>query len=137
MQLRVTEDAPARLSYPYTDRLEPGDTFEVDDEKGAALLEVHDYLEEGDGDGDSASESGGSDGEDGWPDDHRDDFTALEGVGPSRAGDLHDDGYDTYDDLREASPEDIAETDGVTEANAESWQDELAEDSEYAEDISA
>lgn len=131
MQLRVTEDAPARLSYPYTGRLAPGDVFEVDDEKGADLLDVHDYLEETDGDGDdadTAAESGGLRGEDGSAETRQDDFTALEGVGPARADDLHDDGYDTYDDLREASPADIAETDGVTEENAESWQDELAEE---------
>jgi len=39
--------APANLSYPYVDgSLTYGDTFEVDDAKGEALLEAHDYLEE-------------------------------------------------------------------------------------------
>jgi len=47
MQLRVTHMAPANLSYPYVDgSLTYGDTFEVGDAKGDALLETHDYLEE-------------------------------------------------------------------------------------------
>ena len=47
MYLLVTESAPANLSYPYVDgQLAAGDTFEVDDEKGEQLLDVHDYLEE-------------------------------------------------------------------------------------------
>lgn len=44
MKLRVTDDAPAGLSFPYTGALAPGDTFAVDDGKGEALLEAHDYL---------------------------------------------------------------------------------------------
>lgn len=48
MKLEVTESAPHNLKYPYTDRLEPGDTFDVSEEKGAALLERHDYLKEAD-----------------------------------------------------------------------------------------
>jgi hypothetical protein len=48
MILRVTEAAPANLSFPYTDALEPGDEIEVDDAKGAALLDAHDYLEPAD-----------------------------------------------------------------------------------------
>ena len=47
MQIRVTHMAPANLSYPYVDGpLTYGDTFEVDDAKGEALLDAHDYLEE-------------------------------------------------------------------------------------------
>ena len=45
MHLRVTDDAPTNLSFPYTDALAPGDEFEVDDEKGAALLDTHAYLD--------------------------------------------------------------------------------------------
>jgi len=47
MKLRVTDGAPYNLSYPYVDgTLAHGDTFEVGGEKGAALLDAHDYLEE-------------------------------------------------------------------------------------------
>ena len=47
MHLRVTDGAPANLSYPYVDsQLEPGDAFDVDSEKGEALLDAHDYLEQ-------------------------------------------------------------------------------------------
>ena len=48
MRLEVTEGAPHNLQYPYTGRLEPGDTFEVSTEKAEALLERHDYLVESD-----------------------------------------------------------------------------------------
>lgn len=48
MRLRVTDDAPAGLSYPYTGPLSPGDEFDVDDAKAAALLDAHDYLREAD-----------------------------------------------------------------------------------------
>lgn len=48
MRLRVTDGAPSGLSYPYTGALEPGDEFDVDDEKGRALLDAHDYLREAD-----------------------------------------------------------------------------------------
>ena len=48
MRLEVTEDAPHNLQYPYTERLEPGDTFEVSAEKAEALLERHDHLIESD-----------------------------------------------------------------------------------------
>ena len=46
MRLRVTDDAPSGLSYPYTGPLSPGDEFDVDDAKATALLNVHDYLRE-------------------------------------------------------------------------------------------
>ena len=47
MKLRVTDAAPYNLSYPYIDgTLAYGDVFDVDGEKGAALLDAHDYLEE-------------------------------------------------------------------------------------------
>jgi len=47
MYLRVTDDTPANLSYPYVNgQLEPGDTFGVEDEKGEALLDTHDYLKQ-------------------------------------------------------------------------------------------
>jgi len=45
MRLRVTDDAPTNLSFPYTGRLEPGDEFAVDGDKGAALRDAHDFLE--------------------------------------------------------------------------------------------
>lgn len=49
MRLRVTDNAPSNLSYPYVDgTLAPGDEFEVGEEKGAALLDAHDYLREAD-----------------------------------------------------------------------------------------
>jgi len=49
MRLYVTDAAPANLSYPYVaGQLEAGDEFEVDDEKGEALLDTHDYLREAD-----------------------------------------------------------------------------------------
>lgn len=48
MRLRVTKGAPTNLSFPYTGPLEPGDEFDVDPEKGDALLDRHDYLTEAD-----------------------------------------------------------------------------------------
>ena len=46
MRLRVTDAAPANLSFPYVDgALSPGDVFDVGHEKGEALLDAHDYLE--------------------------------------------------------------------------------------------
>jgi hypothetical protein len=48
MRLRVTDDAPSNLSYPYTGPLDVGDEFDVDAEKAETLLDTHDYLEEAD-----------------------------------------------------------------------------------------
>jgi len=49
MRLKVTDAAPSNLSYPYVDgTLEAGDEFEVDEAKGSALLDTHDYLTEAD-----------------------------------------------------------------------------------------
>ena len=48
MRLRVTDDAPSGLSYPYTGALSPGDEFDVDEAKAEALLDAHDYLREAD-----------------------------------------------------------------------------------------
>jgi len=63
MRLRVLdrEDVPTNLSYPYTGALSPGDEFEVDEEKGEALLDTHEYLgevetDDGDGDEDGGDE---------------------------------------------------------------------------------
>lgn len=57
--------------------------------------------------------------------DDPDDLQALTGVGESTADDLRDDGYTTLDDLREASIEDLADVDGVSQSLAQDIHDQL------------
>lgn len=81
---------------------------------------------ESSGEADSAAESGGSDAENGSAED---DFTDLDGVGPSTADALHDEGYESFDDLRTASTEDLASVSNVSENDAEGIHDQLTDES--------
>jgi predicted flap endonuclease-1-like 5' DNA nuclease len=131
MKLSVTEGAPLNLSYPYTDRLAVGDVFEVDDEKGEALLEAHDYLARAPKDAAVTDDSDEDDpretaAESDDPPADEDDLTELDGVGPARADELREAGYESYADLRAASADELAAIDGVSEDAARAWQASLA-----------
>ncbi|EMA48002.1 helix-hairpin-helix domain-containing protein [Halococcus saccharolyticus] len=56
-----------------------------------------------------------------------DDFTALKGIGPATADRLHESGYRTFDDLRDASVDELAGVQNVSEANAEKIHEQLAD----------
>lgn len=54
-----------------------------------------------------------------------DNFASLDGVGPATEDNLYDAGYETFDDLRAASDEDLLAIDGIGQSALDSIQDDL------------
>ena len=62
--------------------------------------------------------------------DGKDEFTTINGVGPSTAESLLDEGFESLNDLRDTTLEELAEADGVTQSKAERIHEQLAKDEE-------
>jgi predicted flap endonuclease-1-like 5' DNA nuclease len=54
-----------------------------------------------------------------------DGFTTLDGVGDATAEHLRDAGYETFNDLRNASVDDLASVESITDGKAESIADQV------------
>lgn len=97
-----------------------GDTFEIAESavgKHGGLLKPTD----GPGDGDSADNSGGSDGENTPADEPAESLTDLEGVGDSTADGLRAAGYESVADVRNGDADQLADdVDGIGQSLAES-----------------
>lgn len=91
------------------------ETVEVGDELAAFLVENHDFERvAGDSEGEAEAEDGDLDDSEAgeW-------LTDFEGVGPAKADALEDAGYGTVEQVEDATVEDLAAVDGVSESDAE------------------
>lgn len=116
--LGVEPEPPTPPSAPEGDE---GDASQPPDDSSAGTAPAGDDSDADDSDGDgepatkATDESGGAEPDDG---DGRD-LTDVDGIGPSTAESLRETGFESVDDLRDASRDDLVAVDGIGPAKAD------------------
>lgn len=110
----------------------PGDTADVPEDTADILVDRHNF-ERVDPSETEANDEESTDSEENTTDTDSDAgewMVALEDVGPAKADKLEDAGIASVEDVQEATVEDLAAVDGISEATAESIKDQLSSESE-------